>query len=457
MIDWAELLQVALRSGWQAILSAGLALMLGGLGALGLCAIPVSRRLAMTEIFVLLPAWLPPIFVLLSILTVSSLFGGFPYGLMGVVIVHAVSMAGLAAVTLSRVLRQRLGHQVELAWIEGASRWRFLREVAWPQLRGEIALLALVFFGFSFTSFSIPLVVGGVQASTFEILIYQKFRSGAGLSSVVLLSLIEWSLLLFVAQMVREIPVQRKRDEVNLSWLAFPSLLVLPLLMSAVVLVGGSWTWKAGYDQFQQFAEIKEVLPHLISNSFFVAVGTGIFLAACVAGLGFFFPNPTLRKFLISVSSPTTVLVGAVLIVVLPMSGFVLWLKLILGFGVLFLPSLVRLLGLPALEALNHQLEVARICGASRWLIWTRIVLPQMSQELGLIAALGSLWAVGEFALSRLLLPQDQTLALLVQEMMSSYRMDLASWLMFPLIGLGLVTSILFWGAGYVAHRKFAA
>jgi thiamine transport system permease protein len=84
-------------------------------------------------------------------------------------------------------------------------------------------------------------------------------------------------------------------------------------------------------------------------------------------------------------------------------------------------------------------------------------LIPQLSKELGLIGALAALWASGDFALSSLVAYQDLTVAMLVDELMSSYRLELATWLMAPMLLAGFGCGALFLGAGYVTSRKFSS
>lgn len=455
--NWPELWPILLHSGVQASFSTIGALVLGMMGALGLCAIEKPRRLAFVELLCLVPVWLPPLFVVLSILNIFTRIGGFPYGMIGVVLVHVVMTMGLVAVSLSRTIRQRLGRQVELAWLEGASRWKLFRQGFIPQLQSEFLWLGLVIFGFSFTSFSVPLLVGGGQANSLEIYIYQQLRSGGGFSAVLGLGLVEWAVLMLLAQPFMLLRAQPRQELTRLKMVALQPALVLPMATTGLVLLGGGWSWQAGYQQFQKFPELQTALPTAVTYSALVAIGTGVTFALLVGLIAIVSPHRGLRWLMLSNSAPTTVIVGTSLLLFGTFSGGEAIFKLVLGFVILFLPSIYRLLGLSAVEALQEQIHVARLCGASHWRIGTRIVLPQISRELSWIAALGSLWAVGDFALSRIVLPQDLTLAMIIQGLMSSYRLDLASWLMLPLVGIGVFVAAAFLGAGHVAYRKFAS
>ena len=99
--DMGELSWAFKNSFLQATLSAVFSLLIGFWVALGLLSLnsPRTRRLRIVlELLCLLPNFLPPIFILLSALSVID---PFPMGISGIVIIHSLMNFGLAAVLLA--------------------------------------------------------------------------------------------------------------------------------------------------------------------------------------------------------------------------------------------------------------------------------------------------------------------------------------------------------------------
>ncbi|MCX7979162.1 MAG: ABC transporter permease subunit, partial [Bdellovibrionaceae bacterium] len=170
-----EFLWAAKNTFCQAGLSALISIVLGFWLALGLLFLshnfPTLRRLA--DVLCLAPSFLPPIFVLLAVL---NLVDPFPTGLAGIVLIHVWINSGFMAVMIAAVIELRAGRFMEIAWVLGASRWRILFDILIPLIRRDLMLLFAFVFALCFSSFAIPLVVGGGKGTTLEVLIYEKIR-----------------------------------------------------------------------------------------------------------------------------------------------------------------------------------------------------------------------------------------------------------------------------------------
>jgi thiamine transport system permease protein len=81
-------------------------------------------------------------------------------------------------------------------------------------------------------------------------------------------------------------------------------------------------------------------------------------------------------------------------------------------------------------------------------------LLPQIAARAALIAGIASVWACGDFAVSRILADQDISLAMMTETLMSSYRLGLASVLSLSLIICGAICFFTMIGVGHVLRRK---
>ena len=449
-----DLLRAIMIGILQSALSTFLSLVLGIWGAFGLCSLRRSTWLAAADLLVLLRVCFPTLFVLLGILSFVTYWTQFPFGVTGVILVHVWIHAGLVAVALSRLLRARLGGQIELAWVEGASILQFFRKGFLPQLKNEVFIIALVVFSFCLTSLAVPLIAGGPQAATLDIYAYQQVHYGSGLKAAIGIAWIEMLLLAYFGRLTAR-PTMAKRQEVrNLRFLRMPLGLLFLLVLSLILIVSCIWSGRLGQTQYQMLPDLQLIFEQTIQGTFWVSFLTGLSVAGLIALTAFVYPHLGFRHWLLSLSSPSTMLVGLAFFALGPALGFAVWPKIIIGLTLLSFPALYRWLIDAGLEDLQTQIQVARTLGASWVKIWSRLTLPQLAPEIGLAAALAALWAAGDFALSGLIASQNITLAMVIEGLLSAYRLELATWLMGWLMVLALLIAGLFIGAGYVFGRK---
>jgi ABC-type Fe3+ transport system permease subunit len=131
-----------------------------------------------------------------------------------------------------------------------------------------------------------------------------------------------------------------------------------------------------------------------------------------------------------------------------------IYLKFVLGFALLIFTTLYRWGWNQELTGLEKQIETARALGSSKWMTFAEITFPQVIAPAARLSAMGALWALGDFSLGKILIAKDVTLALLIETLMSSYRIEAAMALMGLLTLLGFLIYFIFWGMAYVAHRK---
>jgi thiamine transport system permease protein len=134
--------------------------------------------------------------------------------------------------------------------------------------------------------------------------------------------------------------------------------------------------------------------------------------------------------------------------------GFATYAKIVFALTLIAVPSFYRLYWDSALASLRSQRAVALTLGASESLTFWKIVLPQVMKPVCFIAGLSSLWAWGDFALSRTIAERDVTLGMMIQSLMSSYRFEIATFLVWILLFGGAVTFFIFEGAGRVFGQK---
>lgn len=441
------------NSALQAFLSSLFSLIGGFWAALGLIAARGrSEGFRRTlEVISLLPNFLPPIFILLATL---SLVDPFPMGIAGIVLVHSVINFGLVGVLLARIIEEKMGGFAELAYIEGASRFYFLRKVFFPILKKDFLLVGLFVFTICFSSFAVPLVVGGGRGTTLEVLIYEKIRLSTEWGQAVFIALVQsvfvFCLSLVVSQQIISSKVEKKFFKI----IEFPSGILLILFVNLFLLWGFSQGLLNSIENLEFFQSLQREIWQAVVGSFLIALSSGIFVFLFLLLIVWSFPDRILSVFLRGYVAPSTALVCFCFLILGPNYGLWAFIKIPLAFASLVVANLYRL-GLESqLKNLNSQVVVAQTMGAGRKLIFFEILLPQTSRTVGLLSGLAAVWASGDFAISRILAQHDLTVAMMTESLMSGYRLNQSTVLSLLIVVIGLACFFIFLWGGHVLSRK---
>ena len=171
-----ETLAVAWFTLWQAVLSTLLTLCVGLPGAYILARFDFPGRRVLNAL-VLVPFVLPTVVVGAAFL---ALIG--PRGLLGLRLDHTIWAILLAHVFYNTAVVVRVvgglwaqldPRTEETARVLGASRWNAFRQVTWPLLRPAVLSAASIVFLFTFTSFGVILILGGLGYATIEVAVYR--------------------------------------------------------------------------------------------------------------------------------------------------------------------------------------------------------------------------------------------------------------------------------------------
>lgn len=462
LVDTGELYWALANSIKQASLSALLAMVFGFWIALGLNRLELHRRswARLLRACLLLPGVLPPFFVILTFL---SWVQPFPFGIAGIVLVHFPMMASFTAVLLQHQMNDKLAELSSVAQVLGSGKFLFWRH-ALPLLRRELLTLAGFLFVWAFTSFSIPLVLGGSRGTTLEILIYERVRISGDWGGALTLSLIQ---SVMIAAMLMALPSTRPhrgREDVRPSALMRSRAgLGIGVLFSVLFIVPWTLLSWSGWDYLVSSAEVVSQVAAAAWLSLRLGLLAGgltlIFLTLCAYGFG----APWFCRFLRGYLAPSASLLGLMGLGIMGAAvdldpGFFLLrggrefsnLVYVAMLVLMFAPSLYRI-GLDArLSDLEEQWISARVLGAGRWSIFNLVVLPQVWPGLCRLAALAALWTAGDFALAKFFFDSGETLPLMIENLMGSYRIDPALSLGHVVFVIGGLVFFAFWRLGHV-------
>ncbi len=434
----------------QAALSAIFSIAFGLIGAFGLLALD-GRLSRFAEGVALLPNAGPVILLLLSVMKL------FPWarGLTGIIFVHVLLNAGLLSVVFAEVIRTKLCGYAELAWVEGATARQFFRRVALPLLKPDLLLAFLFVFVLCFASFSVPLALGGSRASTIEVLIYQKIRvsgewtAAIGLALLQTLTLIAFSFVLGRMRNETAAPTFRR-----IPFLIWKPGLIVPLFASLILVIGLLEGVIAGARRAFALPPLMAQLPSLLAGSVLVGFLAGLFTVVFLLLIAYVRPQGLFRKIVTAYAAPSSVLVGFSLLIVWRDLGFASYVKIALAMTLVTVPSFLRFRWTALLDSLEGQVTIARTFGAGPGLVFRKIVLPQVIRPAFFLGGLCGLWAWGDFSLSGVVAERTMTVAMAVNGLMESYRLDIATFLVWFVILGGFVTLGLFVGVGNVLGQK---
>ena len=452
--DVEETLDVLKITFNQAFASSLVSVVFGIMGGMGLIWANTrfgERTARVFEVVALLPNAVPVLLVLLAALKL------FPTvrGLAGIVIVHALLNIGLVAVSFAQLARAKVAGMAELAWIEGAGRTRFLLFGALPYLRDDLARLFLFVFAVCFSSFAVPLVMGGSGAVTIEVLIYHKLRVQGDWSAALLLAVLQIVVLLTFSFLLRREMAAGLASRLSrsplLAWRWGAAAAIVP----GVIVLGGSLKgFLSGWEGLLRLDALVRSLPELFLGSLTVGSLTGLLVVAWLALLAYAQPKGPARKFLLGFAAPSSVLVGFAILIVWRAIGWPTFIKIAIGLSLIIVPSFYRLQWDALLQALEGQRAIARVLGASEALSFRQVVWPQIARQGFFLGGLASLWAWGDFAVSAVVAERSVTAAMVVEGLMESYRLGPATSLVSLVIAGGFLNFAIFAGVGRVLGAK---
>jgi thiamine transport system permease protein len=451
----------------QAFFSAFGAVCLGFLGAVALVSCTNGSRIRRSlEVLFVLPGFLPPIFLIIALFSTGS---SYPVGLLGIVIAHTISCFGLTAYVFARQIETKLMHFSETASVLGAGRWLFLNRVALPILLVDFARAFFMVFLMSIGSFSIPLVMGGGLTTTLEILIYEKIRNSGDWGQAVAYSIAQSAIILFLVwagsvlfptkDAAYRVAGNRVGGEIfgRMRLLRSPILGWLLAAGSCYLLVCYGNSVVSGFVHWGAFkALLQDSWQPLLMTCFF-SLSVGIALVLVFLAIIYCLPMPFFEKFLNSYLAPSTAL-SSFAFLTIGSGGEILSSYVAVSVIVLIYLAAVFRLGISSrLRELTPQIHLAETLGAGRGLIYRKIILPQILGMVFFSSGIGAVWASGDFAVTRLFTVGNATLALMVQSLAASYRLDLAGALSAVLLGVSAIIFLLFLGACYVVDKKSQA
>ncbi len=328
----------------------------------------------------------------------------------------------------------------------GAPPWRVFAEVTWPLIRSAVAAASSIVFLFSFTSFGIVLILGGISHRTLEVEIYDQTAKFLHLDLAAVLALVQLVVVVLIlvwfgrsqrrrsvlfdqrsaseTEHLAETPRQRWFVRSNLAFMAL--LLGTPLFVLVVRSFATPDGWGFGF--YRSLADSRggstSFVPPIdaIGNSLlFASIATvialvlGLCAAWAIVGDGSVdsdsrFARWTDTALMIPLgTSAVTVGFGFLIVFDEPPLNLrsSLWL-IPIAHAIVALPFVVRLL-VPALRSIDPRVrEAAATLGASPRRVWWSVDVPIVGRALAAAAGFAFAVSLGEFGATAFLIRPDR-------------------------------------------------
>lgn len=424
---------------WYSIITVALALGLGG-------GLAVAERLWQQPAprwfvgIMMLPVFLPPVIVATSFIAIFGTQGTLPlpilYSPTAVLLAYSYYNIPLAYVLIRSALNGVSVATEAAAQLLGANRWQRFRHILLPQLRLAIVGTVGIIFLYSFTSFILPLQLGGVHGQTMEVWLYQQIYLYHQPVKALIAATLQFTILLIVmVVLVRTQTKQLSNKAIpglmmtnHWSWQLLRALLATVLLLP---LIGLSW-------RIMTTITSADIIV-LLHSQFNLALlrTTGVALVVLIVSIS-----------LVMVLRLGTTL-GLLLLSVSPVTASFIWYQLF-GKGYVSLIGALVLLVLPITAIALHQarqryshalLQTSQVLGANAWnrlKLEYRLQLPAIRS----VAILGGILVLGDASISTNLTPYQQPLAMgYALQLIGSYHFAVGSLAM--LIVLGCIVAII--------------
>ena len=431
---------------WQALLSTVLTV------ALGLPAAYVFARYrfpgrSLLRSLTLVPFVLPTIVVGVAFLAVLGPSSPIGVNLRGTVwailIAHVFYNLAIVIRGVGAFWEQIDPHMEEAARSLGASKWRAFRTVTLPLLRPAILSSAALIFLFSFTSFGVILVLGGLRHATLEVEIWRQATAFLRLdlaAALAVLQLIGVTVLLIVYGKARErraaeLPLRPPSETARtprtagewavvvatLGMLGVIVVAPLAVLIGRSLKVDGGWSFTNYANLFDPprasalFVPPTDAIVNTLRFALpavLIATGIGLLAAFVIVGAR----GRSGRVFDAVLMLPlgtSAVTIGFGFLVALdePVDLRASLLLIPVAHALVAIPFVVRST-VPVMESIQHRLrEAASVLGASPRRVWREVDLPLVARALAVAAMFAFAISVGEFgATSFIARPQTATI-----------------------------------------------
>ncbi len=444
----------------QAIISSFFIVLISLWGAFGLFYLESNLKpkvYRFIEILLLAPILLPSLYLVLACFIIIK---PFPFGILGISIVHVIHHTGTGIIGFKTLIENKIGNNSELALIEGANKYYYIWNGIIKGIKKEITYIFIYFFTICFTSFQIPLLTGGSQGTTLEVLISEKILIDNNLKQALGLALVQFLFLIILNYVSHNTPQLNqqirnyKKDFKNTTLLNLKFGVFFIFLLPIFTLITPLLAIPKGVLQLHAIHFNFDKLLTLSFGSLKIGLISGAVMSSLLICICLLFDFKFFERFIRSYVSPSPVVMGTVLFLWKWLEFVPSSISLSVGLSILWVGGVYRIYLHPLIENLNLQIAVAKVMGANSFLIFKTIILPQISIPLFYAVGTSTLWTVGDFAISQFITGQPFHLSMTIKSLASGYRLEAGLALSWILLFVGGICFYFFTRIGNVISKK---
>lgn len=452
-LNISELLWALKNSLIQSVGGALFCVVMGAYFALGLFQFPLKAQKILVKL-VLLPQILPSLF---SILIAFSIVNPFPMGHLGVIFIFILVNLGFSSFQFYNAIQEKVGQLALVSEIYGIGRFRFYRKVLLPLLWPDIKLSFTFVFLFSLSSLSIPLVAGGGKGTNLEVLIFEKIFIDQNWSTAWFLMLLQSSLVFGLSYFFLKNRSYQTKD-FSAHRYTKSKLAAVGVCTYLAIYIGGYLYNLAGSLDSLDF--VSDYISEIQTSTFKTLE---ILMIVLIAGyfilLGWVtdYVQRLKHNMAINLISVSTVLVGFAFYLTFPQTQRFDLIKIPLAFVILFSPGLFKMFFEKRIDQMKMQIFVAKTLGIPKSKIIYEIIFKQLKHQLFMAVSLLTIWSLSDFAILRSLGTQTQTLGLMTQSFLTSYRLEAAYLVSFYILMIWFILSTIAYfviEGFHVDHKK---
>lgn len=356
------------------------------------------------------------------------------YGLSGILLAHVFLNLPLAVRMILLGWQAVPAERFRLVAALGASTWSLIE---WPMLQRTVPSAFAAIFLICLTSFSVALILGGgPNATTVELAIYQAVRFEFALDRAALLASVQCALSLAAAVFAWRLagfgthgaglgrPIDRfdgrERHSRVVDMVVICALAIFLLLPMALII----WRGVGG------LADLPDSLWPAIRYSILVA-GAATFLTTIMAVFVALRGGGAIALASALPMAASALVVGTGLFIALQYFGNPTRWALVVTSGMnalLALPFAIRIIAPAVQDSAQNYGRLAAGLGIGNWRFLWLVILPLARRPLGFAMGLTAAMSVGDLGVIALFSTgKEQTLPLLMYQLMGSYRTD-AAW-----------------------------
>jgi thiamine transport system permease protein len=454
--NWSDFFWALRNTITQSTLAAAMTVVLALTLSRGLLLLS-GRMNWIAKALLIVPQVFPAFF---SILIALSILNPFPMGSPGMIFIYVMVNLGFATLLLASATEEKLGRLAVVSEIYGFSRANFYFKIYLPLLKSDLINVFFLVFIFCFSSFSVPLIVGGGRGTNIEVLIFEKIFIEQNWSAAFTLSLFQTSFIFALSYFLISNKASGTQKFEGGKLLKSKIGLILLCLYLLFYLGGYAKGLVQSFDYLELF---KDWQQDLVESTW----------ASLKILSGYLFLNFVLMYFWLAdyinnkkfnwaghLLSASTVVVGFSFYLLLPSTRSFDFLKIAMAMTCLIFPGLFRLFLQGPVAALQTQLQVAQIYGVPKHRIIFDIIVPQLKNRFLLWLSFLVVWFLSDYAIMKSLGVQTQTLGLMSEGFLSSYRLPLSYLMSFYILVLSSVVIFVlysFMRVLHVAYKKSAS